>query len=72
MAFNNALISKTTKRSNPAGIYVFKVKNRNTRKSNEIYSKLTIRTSQRRHLSRSNVFVVNFERISHLVLVFYC
>ena len=48
----------------------------------EIYSKLTIKTSERRHSKstiktperrqwrRSDVFIVNFEHISHLVLVF--
>ena len=32
--------------------------------------KLTIKTSERRHWCRSGVFIVNFEHISHLVLVF--
>ena len=41
----------------PAGNYIFKVNNRNTRTMREICSKLTI-------------FIVNFEYISHLVLVF--
>ena len=31
--------------------------------------KVTIKTSERRHWCRSGVFVVNFEHISHLVLV---
>ena len=34
----------------------------------EIYSKFTIKTPERRR--RSGVFIVNFEHISHLVLVF--
>ena len=33
-------------------------------------SKLTINTPERRHWRRSGVFIVNFEHISHLVLVF--
>ena len=41
----------------PAGIYLFKVNNRNTR-------------TRCRHWRRSGVFIVNFEHISHLVLVF--
>ena len=45
----------------PAGIYLLKVNNRNTRTRCEICSKLTIKTG---------VFIVNFEHISHLVLVF--
>ena len=69
-----------------AGIYVLKVKNRNTRTSCEICSKkdtrttplalceicskLTIKTPERRHWRCSGVFIVNFEHISHLALVF--
>ena len=36
----------------------------------EIYSDLTIKTLERRHWRRSGVFIVNFEQISHIVLVF--
>ena len=32
--------------------------------------KLTIKTPERRHWRRSDVFIVNFEHNSHLVLVF--
>ena len=52
-----------------AGNYMFKVNNRNTRTRCEICSKLTIKTPERRQ-RRSGVFIVNFEHISHLVLVF--
>ena len=45
---------------------MFKVKNRNRRRR-EICSKLTIKTLERRH---SGVFIVIFEHISHLFLVF--
>ena len=45
----------------PAGIYLLKV-NRSTRTRCETCSKLTIKTPERRH--------VNFEHMSHLVLVF--
>ena len=48
----------------PTGNYMFKVNNRNTRTRCEICSKLTI---ARRH---SGIFIVNFEHISLLVLVF--
>ena len=54
----------------PAGIYLLKVNNRNTRTRCEICSKLTIKIPERRHKRRSGVFIVNFEHISHLVLVF--
>ena len=36
----------------------------------EICSKLTIKTPESHQLRRSGVFIVNFENISHLVLVF--
>ena len=41
----------------PAGNYMFKVINRNTRTRCEVYSKLTIRAPEDR---RSGVFIVNF------------
>ena len=47
----------------PAGIYMFKVNNRNTRTSCEIRSKLTIKTPEQRQWSRSGVFIVNFEHV---------
>ena len=52
------------------GIYLPKVNNRNTRTRCEICSKLTIKTPERRQWRRSGVFIVNFEYISHLALVF--
>ena len=53
----------------PAGIYLLKVNNRNTRTRCEICSKLT-KTPERRQWRRSGIFIVNFEHISDLVLVF--
>ena len=53
----------------PAGIHVFKVNNRNNRTRCEICSELTIKTLKRRQYRRSPVFIVNFENISHLLLV---
>ena len=52
-----------------ANIYLFKVNNRNTRKRCETCSKLTIKTPERCHSSRSVVFIVNFDHISHLLLL---
>ena len=49
---------------------MFKGNNRNTRLKCEICSKLTIKTPERRQWRSSGVFIVNFEHISHLVLVF--
>ena len=54
---------------NPTNIYLFKVNDRNTRKRCEICSKLTIKTTKLRH-SRSGVFIVNAEHISHHFPVF--
>ena len=49
---------------------MFKANNRNTRTRCEICSKVSIKTSERRYCRRSDVFIVNFEHSSHLVLVF--
>ena len=38
----------------------------------EICLKLTIKTPERRHWRRSCVFIVNFDYISNIVLMFYC
>ena len=54
----------------PAGIYLFKVNNGNTRAMCESCSKLKVKTPERRQWSHSGVFIVNFEQISHIVLVF--
>ena len=51
------------------GNYLLKVNNINTGTRWEICSKLTINTPERRHRHLSDVFIVNFEHISHLVLV---
>ena len=47
----------------PAGIYLHKVNNRNTRTRCEICLKLTIKIP-------GGIFIVNFEHISHVVLMF--
>ena len=54
----------------PAGNYMFKVNNRNTRTRCEICSKLTIKIAEQRQWRRSGIFTVNSEHISHFVLVF--
>ena len=54
---------------NPANIYLFKVNNRDTRRF-EICLKLTITALEQRQWRRSGVFIVNFEHISHIFLVF--
>ena len=57
--------------SNPqiflANIYLFKVNNRNNRKRLEISWKLTIKLPEWCHWGD---FIVNFEHISHLILLF--
>ena len=50
---------------NPAGNYMLKVNNRKTRTRCEIYKN----KDQNNEWPRSGVFIVNFEYISHLVLV---
>ena len=52
-----------------ANIYLFKVNIRN-RETCEIYSKLTIKTPERRQKRCCIVFIVNFEHVSHLFLLF--
>ena len=54
----------------PVGIYLLKVNHKNTRTRYKIYSKLTKKTPEPCHWRRSSVFIINFEHISHLVLVF--
>ena len=54
----------------PIGNDIFKVNNRNTRIRCEIPLQLTIKTPEQRHWRRSSAFIVNFEHISHLVLLF--
>ena len=49
---------------------MFKVNNRNTRTRCEICSKLTMKTPERQQLRRFGIFIVNFEHILHLFLVF--
>ena len=58
-----------TKVAYPANTYLFKVNNRNTRKRYEIWTKLTIKISERHQWRRSGVFV-NFEHVSQLFLMF--
>ena len=63
MKWVNYLLEKLNKQdfnTIPAGNYMLKVNNRNTRTRCEICSKL----------NNKGIFIVNFEHISHLVLVF--
>ena len=56
-------------REYPAIIYLFKVNNRNARNRCEICSKLIIKTPKWRQRLRFDVFIVNFEHISHLFIL---
>ena len=49
---------------------MFQVNDKKTRTRCEICAKLTIKTPERHHWPRSGVFIVNFEHILHLFLVF--
>ena len=68
--FGHLLLLTSSVIANPAANYMFKVSNRNTRARCKICSKLTIKTTERRQWCRSGVFIVYFEHIPHLVLVF--
>ena len=54
----------------PTGIYLLKFNNRNTKKRSETCSNLTTDTQKRRQWRRSDFFIVNFEHILHLFLLF--
>ena len=54
----------------PAWNYMFKDNNSDTRTRREIYSKSTIKTLERHYWRRHGVFIVSFEHILHLVVVF--
>ena len=54
-----------SERVTPADIYALKVNNKNSRTRCGIFLKLTIKIPE-----RSGVFIVNFEHISQLVLLF--
>ena len=50
---------------NPAGNYMFKVNNRNTRTRCEICSKLTIKTPERRnYMLKIYTFIMNFNNVT--------
>ena len=53
----------------PQNIYLFKINKENNRPVGKIFSKLTLKTSERRLYYRSDIFFVNSEQISHIVLV---
>ena len=54
----------------PAGIFLFNVNDGNIRTIYKICSKLTTKTPEQRQWRRSGVFIINFEQISHIALVF--
>ena len=54
----------------PASIYLFKANTGNTRTMCEICSNLTVETPEWRQWHHYGVFVVNYEQISHIVLLF--
>ena len=51
-------------------IYLFKTNNENIRTISEICSRLIIKTTEQRRRLSSSIFIVNFEQISHIVLIF--
>ena len=67
---NRSLNAGILQNTIPAGISLLKVKNRSAKTRCEICLKLAIKVPERRQWCRSGVFIVNFEYISHLALVF--
>ena len=61
---------KRTVLTQPAGIYLLKFNNSNIRTRSKKCSKLTMKTQERHQWRRSSVFIVKFEHISQLALVF--
>ena len=57
------------KRFNPAGTYLFKFNDGNTGTVSENCSKLAIKKLERLQW-RSGVFIINFEEISQIILMF--
>ena len=56
--------------SYPVSKNMFKINNSNTSTRFEICSKLTLKTSEQSYWCHSSVFILLFEHISHLVIVF--
>ena len=54
----------------PAGNYMLKVNNRNSRTRCEICSKLILKIPERHQRCHSGIFIVSFEHILHLALLF--
>ena len=54
----------------PAGIYLFKFNKGNARVICKIYSNLIIKTPERSYWRCFDVFIANFEHISHIALMF--
>ena len=63
-------IKNVTRTFCQAGIYLFKFNNGNNKAISEICSKLTIKTLERHQWHCSGAFIVNFEQVSDIVLVF--
>ena len=63
---NHIILDRVLNSPFPAGNYMFKVNNRNTRTRCEICSQLTVKTPERRHWCRFVVFIVICEHILHL------
>ena len=64
----NYTLPYTFSKTWPSRQFYIQIINKSTRTRCKIYSKLTIKTPERRHWFRSGVFIVNFEHISYIVL----
>ena len=56
--------------NSPTSIYLLNVNYINTRTRFEVYSNLTIKTSEQHQRCHSDVFIVNFGNVSHFFPVF--
>ena len=68
-SYNSVLKKHKFCQSILANIYLLKVNNRNTTRRCDICSKLTTKTPERRKRRRPDVFIINFEYISHIFVV---
>ena len=69
MGSSDLALLKKTRSTSQVNIYLFNLNNKDTKERCKICSKSTIKTPRRRESCRFGVFIVNFEHISHLVLV---
>ena len=63
---------KASNKNTPIGFGLLKVSNKNTKKKSEIFSRLTLKTRDRRHWRRSGILLLALKRFHTLFWCFYC